>query len=113
MASISAITEVLLLLGVYLLNLPFGYWRRKTKKFSKEWVVAIHLPVPAVFLMRVLTGVPLSHLPVFILAFFLGQFSGGKVRLKLEAKHQTKHRLTKCMVMDLIRMAGLAKHNTC
>jgi hypothetical protein len=98
---VSVITEAILLFGVYILNLPFGYWRRMTKKFSKEWIVAIHSPVPIVFLARFLAGVSLLHIPLFVLSFFLGQFSGGKIRLKLENKHS----LSKCMVMDFIRIA--------
>jgi len=77
-------TEFLLLVSVYLLNLPFGYWRKATKKFSKEWALAIHLPVPLVFLIRMMAGVPVFHIPVFVASFFLGQFSGGKIRQKFE-----------------------------
>jgi|Deesub1362A_J573_1020465.scaffolds.fasta_scaffold00378_14 hypothetical protein len=103
---VSVITETILLLGVYILNLPFGYWRRRTEKFSKEWIVAIHSPVPVVFLMRFLAGVSLIHIPFFVLSFFLGQLSGGKIRLRLE----DRYRLSKCMVMDFIRIAK--KHHT-
>ncbi len=98
---VSVASEILLLFGVYVLNLPFGYWRRNTRKFSKGWVLAIHLPVPIVFLMRIIAGVPILHIPAFVLSFFLGQFSGGKIRLKLEATHS----LSKCMVMDFLRIA--------
>lgn len=98
---VSPIIEITLLLAVYLLNLPFGYWRRNTKKFSKEWALAIHLPVPVVFLMRVLAGVPILHIPLFVLAFFLGQFSGGRIRLRIETARKP---LSNCMVVDLIRM---------
>lgn len=99
---VSLTTELVLLLAVYLLNLPFGYWRRNTKKFSRGWILAIHLPVPVVFLMRVLAGVPILHIPVFVLSFFLGQFSGGRIRLRLETKNRS---LSNCMVVDFIRMA--------
>ncbi len=98
---VSAAAEIALITAVYLLNLPFGYWRRNTKKFSRDWILAIHLPVPVVFLMRVLAGVPISHIPIFVLAFFLGQFSGGKIRIKLKEK---LGELTNCMVVDCIRL---------
>ena len=76
--------EIVALMFTYFLNLPFGYWRSKTKKFSKEWFISIHLPVPLIFLVRILSNVPVSHIPFFFLSFFLGQFTGGKIR-KLKA----------------------------
>lgn len=99
---VSVFTETLLLLSVYLLNVPFGYWRRNTKKFSREWILSIHLPVPIVFLIRVVSGIPLSHIPVFVFSFFLGQFSGGVIRKKL--KDSNKFTLSNCMVIDFIKI---------
>jgi len=62
-----------------MLNLPFGYWRSKTKKMSKEWFLAIHLPVPLIVVLRILAQVSWTHIPLFFFAFFLGQFSGGRI----------------------------------
>ncbi len=101
---VSAITEIALLVSTYLLNLPFGYWRRNTRKFSKDWALAIHAPVPVVFLMRVLAGVPLSHIPLFVIAFFLGQFSGGRIRIKLIERFGEEFQLSNCMVIDFIKL---------
>ena len=75
-------SEIVALLLTYLLNLPFGYWRSKTKKMSKEWFASVHLPVPIIVLIRVLANAPLSHIPMFFVAFFLGQFTGGKIGAK-------------------------------
>ena len=33
---------------VLVLNLPFGFWRSRVKKFSVPWFLAIHLPVPMI-----------------------------------------------------------------
>jgi hypothetical protein len=66
---------------VFLLNLPFGFWRSSVKKFSWQWFVAIHLPVPIVVAIRIVSGLgfePISY-PVLIGAFFLGQFVGARV----------------------------------
>jgi pilus assembly protein TadC len=93
-------TIVGLLAFVYLLNLPFGYWRRNTSKLSKQWILAIHLPVPLIFAVRLLYGVGLELIPFFILAFFLGQFSGGRIRSRWEGRQK----LTSCLVMDFIRL---------
>lgn len=72
----------LVALAVFVLNLPFGYWRAGTRKFSWQWALAIHLPVPFVILLRVYSGLgwQLLSFPVLIFAFFLGQFAGARVR---------------------------------
>jgi hypothetical protein len=71
---------------VLLLNVPFGYWRAGVRKFSPAWFVAVHLPVPLSIALRMASGLGLKLilLPVFVAAFFGGQFLGGRVR-KLRA----------------------------
>ena len=67
---------------VFLLNVPFGYWRGGVRKFSRQWFLAVHLPVTPVVTLRVLSGIgwePVSF-PVIIGAFFLGQFCGARLR---------------------------------
>ena len=63
------------------LNLPFGFWRSRVKKFSVPWFLAIHLPVPLVVLVRIFAGLGwhLITFPVLVGAFFCGQFLGGRV----------------------------------
>jgi hypothetical protein len=63
---------------VYLLNIPFGYWRAGVRKFSWQWILAIHLPVPFVIALRIYSGLGWQFIsfPVLIGAFFAGQFSG-------------------------------------
>jgi len=96
-----AITLAGLLAFVYLFNLPFGYWRANAKKLTKEWVVAVHLPVPVIVALRIIYGVDIVLIPLFVLAFFLGQFSGGRVRRVLKNVAP----LTSCLIWDLIRIA--------
>ena len=66
---------------VFLLNVPFGYWRAGVRKFSWQWILAIHLPVPFVIALRILSGLgwQLLSFPVLIGAFFLGQFCGARL----------------------------------
>jgi hypothetical protein len=66
---------------VFLLNLPFGYWRARVRKFSAQWILAVHLPVPLVIACRIFSGLGwhLITFPVMIGAFFCGQFVGGKL----------------------------------
>ena len=73
---------------VFLINLPFGYWRASSKKFSPQWFLAVHLPVPLVVALRIYSGMgwkPVSF-PVLVGAYFLGQVVGGKVRLLISGK---------------------------
>jgi hypothetical protein len=66
---------------VFLLNLPFGCWRARVRKFSPQWIMAIHLPVPLVIACRIVSGLGWHFItfPVMIGAFFCGQFVGGKL----------------------------------
>lgn len=66
---------------VFLINLPFGFWRASVPKFSRQWILAIHLPVPFVIALRIFSGLGWAFItfPVLIGAFFLGQFIGGKI----------------------------------
>jgi endonuclease/exonuclease/phosphatase (EEP) superfamily protein YafD len=68
-------------IAVMLLNLPFGYWRARVRKFSLAWFLAVHLPVPLVIAIRFLLRLgfhPVTY-PVLVGAFFAGQFLGGKI----------------------------------
>ncbi len=73
---------VLVTTAVFIINIPFGMWREGSRKFSLPWFLAIHLPIPIVVILRISTGLGFSlHSYVFLIsAFFLGQFTGGKLR---------------------------------
>lgn len=64
-----------------LLNLPFGYLRGRSRKYSIKWILYIHLPVPFVFLARVMSHLELKYIPLFLIAAVMGQFFGGRVRI--------------------------------
>lgn len=70
---------------VFATNLPFGYWRAGLPKRSLPWLIAIHAPVPIVWLIRDLLDLDWrwSTLPLFVGAYFLGQWIGGRLRLAL------------------------------
>jgi len=67
---------------VFLINLPFGYWRAGVAKFSRPWFLAIHAPIPFVIVLRLLSGLgySLASLPFTVGAYFLGQYLGGRLR---------------------------------
>lgn len=62
-----------------LLNLPFGYLRQKTTRFSFKWFLYIHLPIPLIFLARVLSNLDFRYIPLFVFAALMGQILGGKL----------------------------------
>ena len=67
---------------IALVNLPFGFWRQGLRKFSLAWFVAVHSPVPVAIGLRFATGLGFQWrtLPLFIIAYFGGQFLGGRLR---------------------------------
>jgi len=66
---------------VFGLNLPFGMWRAKTRKFSWQWILSVHVPIPFVIALRFLfhLGFKWQTYPFLVGAFFLGQLSGKKI----------------------------------
>ncbi len=42
---------------VFLINLPFGYWRSRVPTRSRQWFLAIHLPVPFVITLLKRRGI--------------------------------------------------------
>jgi predicted cation transporter len=72
---------VMILLGItviaLILNLPFGYLRSKSRKFSLKWLFYIHVPVPFVFLLRSFAGLDYRVIPVILTGAVLGQLLGG------------------------------------
>lgn len=69
-----------LMLAVFLINLPFGYLRSSTVRFSRKWMMAVHIPVPFVFLLRIFSGFGLTVIPLLVLSNIAGQIAGGKLR---------------------------------
>ena len=71
-------------LAAFLINIPFGYWRAGSRKFSAAWFVAVHAPVILSIGLRLWLGIPfrLVTLPLFVLAFIGGQWTGARLRRK-------------------------------
>ncbi|NJD55193.1 MAG: hypothetical protein FIA94_02170 [Nitrospirae bacterium] len=65
----------------FLLNLFFGYFRAKARKYSLKWFFCIHLPIPAIFAARIHSGLDYRYIPFFVLAAVLGQIFGGKLEI--------------------------------
>ena len=67
---------------VLCLNLPCGYVRAGTKRFTLYWFLAVHAPIPIIVTLRFLSGLGwhLATFPVLVAAYFSGQLWGGKLR---------------------------------
>ena len=67
---------------VFVIDLPFGYWRASVRRLSPQWFLAFLTPVPIVIALRIYSGFgfKLISFPVITGAFFLGQFVGGRLR---------------------------------
>ena len=67
---------------ILVINLPFGYWRGGQRKYSLKWIIAIHIPVPIIILIRIYSEVGFAWYtyPIFVAAFFAGQMVGARLR---------------------------------
>jgi len=79
---------MLITFAVLLFNIPFGYWRGGVRKFSLQWFLAVHIPVPFIIVLRIYGGIGFAFYTYIFLvsAFFTGQQIGAyyyKSRSKL------------------------------
>lgn len=74
-------TLVAVAAAVLLINIPFGFWRDSSRRFSLSWILAVHVPVPIVIGLRLVShlGWKFSTFPVLMGSYFLGQFLGGRL----------------------------------
>lgn len=95
---------ILLTLFVFIINIPFGYWRANVTRFSFQFLLAIHIPIVLIIIFRILSGsgFELSTFFFTVPAFFLGQLVGSKIYLSRKVKEAVP--LTSCLIMDLVRI---------
>jgi hypothetical protein len=84
-------------------NLPFGYWRSNVRKFSFQWILAIHIPVIAIILNRIFGNLGFAwYTFIFsVSAFIVGQLLGKVIYQYF--KKQAAQIISSCMVMDIFR----------
>ena len=61
------------------LNLIFGYFRGKQKKFSFKWFLYIHLPIPLVVFARLYSHLDYRYIPIFLFVSIVGQVIGARL----------------------------------
>jgi len=85
----------------FLINIPFGYWRANVKRFSLQWFLSIHLPIPFIIFVRIYTGIGFEFItyPIMIIAFILGQLAG--LKIYSYRKKQSFVYFSSCLFKDL------------
>lgn len=78
----SIITVLLLVIAAFILNLPFGYFRAPTKKFSFKWFLYIHLPIPFIYLLRTYADMSYRVIPLLVIGAIAGQVFGARFYTK-------------------------------
>lgn len=79
-----AFLALLVAFAALVLNLPFGYLRMNTRKFSVMWFVYIHLPIPVIFILRNMAGLGYVFIPLMVVGAVAGQFIGGRFNKKAQ-----------------------------
>ena len=67
-------------------NLPFGAYRSTVRKFSWQWYLAIHLPIPFVIVMRFSFGIGWWFVPFMLASAVAGQVLGSWLFKALRAR---------------------------
>ena len=73
--------KVLVLISAALIgNLPLGYLREGTRKFSFKWFLYIHISIPFIILLRMGMGLSYWFIPFSLGSAVMGQLIGGRYR---------------------------------
>lgn len=63
----------------FVINLPFGYMRAKTEKFTIPWFLYIHLPIPFVVALRFYLDLNWKIIPLVLILAVAGQVVGARL----------------------------------
>ena len=94
---------IFLTLFAFIINIPFGYWRANVRRFSLQFLLAIHIPVALIILFRFAaeTGFEIVTLLFTVPSFIIGQYAGSRIYLFRKLRELVP--LTSCLVMDMVR----------
>lgn len=71
---------IILVLSAFIMNVPLGYLRQVTRKFSFKWFLYIHLSIPFIILIRLSLGISYWYIPFSIGSAVAGQIIGARLR---------------------------------
>lgn len=87
---------------VALLNIPFGYWRTHVKKFSFQWFLAVHIPVPFIVALRIYSDIGFAwYTYIFLVGAFFGGQRIGQFIYKRLSRELT---LSACLCKDIMQV---------
>jgi len=69
-----------LLCFAFFSNLPLGYMREASRKFSLRWFVFVHLSIPFILTLRLSYKFGLSAIPFTLACAVAGQMLGGGIK---------------------------------
>ncbi|MDO9080777.1 MAG: hypothetical protein Q7U44_08240 [Desulfuromonadales bacterium] len=73
------------LLGfAFFANIPLGYLRQRTLRFSWQWFFYIHASIPLIILLRLWLDFSWKWIPLTIACAVLGQIAGGRLLRRLQ-----------------------------
>jgi hypothetical protein len=78
---------------VFILAFPFGFWRVRSEFKSRDWMLAIHIPVVFIILLRIYNkthfdiGFSFISLLYNVIAFTLAQFIAGIIYKYIINRH--------------------------
>ncbi len=76
----TALSLAILLSFAFVANLPLGFLRETTRKFSVRWFVYIHLSIPFIVALRMSTGLGWNIIPFSVASAVAGQVIGSRIR---------------------------------
>lgn len=69
-----------LLLFAFLVNLPLGFLREASPRYSVHWFIYIHLSIPFIVALRIREGFGWKIVPLTLACAVCGQILGGRIQ---------------------------------
>lgn len=70
----------ILLATAFIVNLPLGWLRQGTARYSWRWFLYIHLSIPLIIALRLALNFSWQLIPLTILCAIVGQLLGGQLQ---------------------------------
>ncbi len=91
---------ILVAIIVFLVNIPFGYWRANADRFSLQWTLTIHLPISFINLLRIYSGIGFEFITYpIIITFILGQQT--EVKFYFKRTTLSLETVISCLIIDI------------
>lgn len=75
-----------LILAALAVNIPFGYLRQGTEKFTFAWYFYVHISIPLIIYLRIKSGFGWKIIPFTLASAIIGQIIGGRLRRRRDGR---------------------------